>query len=143
MVQATLTLRICMRTTDLRSSIYNDTEVMKTLTFFNNGSWSISITGTEIMFSKLSIDNKYYLNKDCILFVCNIAKKLKLCHGIILSKSVITTRFHIIEQWKTYKSTDCSRILRSLLCHEVVQFTNQCNSCIVCQKLLSQARNPK
>lgn len=92
---ASLTLNIV---TDV---ICDGNNVMKKVTLFSNGTWTLHISGKEVDLSSVYVSNRFSATKEGVEVVIAAATLLKLCDGVKVSKGVIVTRYHSLNLWQT------------------------------------------
>lgn len=105
------------------------------IVFQDSLDYSVIIKGKTVDLKSIGIESKYKISRKGINLICTIVKKLKLCQGIELKYSVKCTRFHVIEQWKTDDAKTTTRIIKSILCTKILQFTSKSDACLTCRKM--------
>jgi hypothetical protein len=107
--------------------------ILKVITFMDTGEWRLDISDQNVNLNQIMIANTYQSDTKGIKTVLTAARKVNLCEGVPVSKNVIMTRFHILENWRSGESS--KRILRSKLCSRVITFNALNSTCIKCQKM--------
>lgn len=113
--------------------ISNGNNVLKQITFNDNGTWELQVYGKNVTHSCLQIENKYTLDQPGVCNICSFVSKLKICEGMACKKTVQMSRFHIIENFQNMSSTSGVRTIRSLSCNGVLSFAAQSNICKSCR----------
>ena len=65
------------------------------------------------------------MNLECVLEVCAIVKKIKLCSGSPVTNDTVCSRLNIIEQLKDTSNDKVNRQIRSVMCSRVVTFNTR------------------
>lgn len=86
---------MCYLNTESKS---NGNTVCKVLKFNVDGTWSLEVCGKVIDLNKCYIENKYSITRESIQTICKIVLTIKLCQGMEVQKSMIVSRYYIIEQ---------------------------------------------
>ncbi|MES9902010.1 MAG: hypothetical protein ABW168_04915 [Sedimenticola sp.] len=121
-------------TTQHNLYVINGDKIDKTVTFFKDGTWTLKIGKTDINLNNIHISNKFEFTKESLAGVCTAVKLIRLCEGLTLTKSIIITRFHIIER---LQASDCAekRKVRTITCDRVVTINSTNSICRKCQKM--------
>ena len=68
------------------NTFVNGIKLNKTITFYQNKTWSLNINCNEVNLKKIEIDDKFEFSKESIEQVCLIVQKLHLCIGLIMKQ---------------------------------------------------------
>ena len=123
---------ICSLETD---NLCNGNSIYKQITFHGDCSWDLSICGKTVNLNTLHVDNRFSLQRDSILCVCNVVEKMHLCEGVEVTKNVIVSRFHTLEKYQNSVSAKPVRSLRSVTCNRVVAFGSKSLTCRTCRTM--------
>lgn len=112
----------------------NGHSVNKTVMFHTNGTWALSIGGKSVELTNLYIDKSFQMCQEGIRLVFKCVDKVQLCNGIGVSKSIIMSRYHILDSWQSNGNSPV-RSIRSLMCMKVVPLNSKVFCCRICQKM--------
>ncbi|KAL4217005.1 hypothetical protein ACF0H5_023461 [Mactra antiquata] len=110
----------------------NGNAIVKKVTFYDNGTWDLSIFGRCVNLNRVQVLNTFTYEEFSINTVCSVVKLLNVCEGVLLHKTVSMSRYHTLEQFQKQGTTTSKRTIRSLNCQGIVPFTalnNTCKSC--------------
>ena len=114
----------------------NGHSVIKLLTFKYDGTFEVNIGGKEVDLNSHHISNTY--NKDNIETICRIVKSMQICQGVVVSVSVVCSRYHTVEILKDCNKDVESRIVRSLNCRKILNFNSIIKTCHICKHMTFQ-----
>lgn len=117
----------------------NGCKIYKYITFSNDGRWKLTVTDKEVNLDAIQISDTYECSCQSIRTVCKLANLLPLCTAFPLTKSVIVSRYHTIENLKICDHQQ--RKVRSILCDRVVPFNSAEKMCLKCKKMTISVPN--
>ncbi|XP_045156281.2 uncharacterized protein LOC123522863 isoform X2 [Mercenaria mercenaria] len=120
----------------------NGNTVQKNVTFHKDLIFSVIVGQQAVDLKQLGISNRFLLNQNSIDLVCQTVRKIELCHGIEMKKTVKCTRFHTLDAWRNENSNETTKRIRSVLCLRVAKFTSKTNVCRICQHMTMEVKTP-
>ena len=75
-------------------SLCNGSSIFKETTFYDDGTWDLSVSGKTVYLNSIHVNNTFTVQKESILGICSAGEKLQLCERIEVTKNVIDSRFH-------------------------------------------------
>lgn len=101
--------------------------LLKTVTIKDNGTWSLSVRGKQVDLLKAGLEGKIALERNAILGLLEVVKKLALCEGVEGLKCTI-------QQHKLVHDNNTKTVTWSKTCTGVLKNGQKSHSCRTCQK---------
>lgn len=112
----------------------DETPVYKVVQFHKSGKWTLKVSGKEINLPSLYVSDLFEYTIESVKVVCEIVKILRLCNGVKITSSLIVTRFHQYQRIQ-YENGTKRRIVRSVMCNQIININAVNDTCIKCQKM--------
>ena len=116
-------------------SLCNGSQICKEISFHCDGKWELTVCGTSVNLHTIHANDTFSLDRESIISVCTAVEKLQLSEGVKVTKSVIVSRFHTLDQFQKSTSAKPVRTLRSLTCDRNVTFGTKSLTCKTCRKM--------
>ena len=84
--------------------------------------------------TNLYIIKSFQMCQEGISLVFKCVDKVQVCNAIGISKSIVMSRYHILDSWQSNGNSSV-RSIRSLMCMNVVHLNSKVFCCRICQKM--------
>lgn len=111
----------------------NGNQLYKRVTFFKTKEWTLEISGQKVDLASVFIKDDFEMCQESIRAVCASVKIVRLCEAVTITKSVVVSRFHTVEQFNSSETQE--RKIRSIICSKIVSVNSVTNTCRKCQKM--------
>ncbi|KAK3107457.1 hypothetical protein FSP39_015012 [Pinctada imbricata] len=124
----------CMRT----KFKINGMEIHKIIKFNVDKSWELWIAGKEVNLQQAKISKYFQFTTNSVLGVLHIVSMMELCEGIQITKSIVCSRFHTIEDFENTcdKENTGRRRIRSMICQKLTSLIGTSKACVTCQRMI-------
>ena len=113
----------------------NGIQMCKEISFRSDGKWELTICGKNVNLQTLHANDTFSRYNDSVMSVCTAVEKMQLCEGVAVTKNVIVSRFHTLDQFQKSTSAKPVRSLRSLTCDRIVTFGTKSLTCKTCRTM--------